>query len=315
MVDAQGYNRKPVYHTPRFPIPFKLDERALLHEATYHLKRAPIVGKWISRASNITGLFMTNNSPGAYVVAQAFFVSLPRLLYTFAKPFPEAEALYQFLNKRCGQKKGIIPKQRRPIKVPGGIVNPLYELSYLGEEQAIYQLPLEFWLHAQWWIFLIDRATEFEYNWVSLAYQYNRQLDTGAAYWNGGTSGQINLTADQQVVMHADDYQNCFNAPTGPTVFEGFGTSAGFTASLDQPYQYAIFKNGVQLHADPPPPKRTKGGPFITQDYYDYQGEPNVGAAVWSLRCLDPYIETPHGDITFTVGGNWYGKPGLVFDP
>lgn len=313
MTDAQGYHRKPRYNTPKFPYPFKVDERRLLKEATYLAKKAPAVGPWLSRAAHITGIVAIGNTPNPWLFVRAAWDVAPRLIYLWIKPFRLAEEANRFLGKSCGKKqKGLLKQFAKKVGVQTE-GNPLFDID--GPHQwAVFQVAGEFALKAGWYFMLADRISESVNSWVSLPYQWIGQDTPGDPYYLGQAGpGALDRTSGDQMVLNTLEAHNIILSATGFGVPAGFGVTASMQISCDQPYTFELWNNGVQLPGTTM--SRNKSGQYITQNMSMYEGEPVIFGSLFSILCHDDFNPPPHGTINMWGSGAWFGKQGLTFDP
>lgn len=135
----------------------------------------PVIGPTISNLGKVGQILAYGNLPSPQIWVYALWHALPRALYTFTKPFFYAWEFHARFDRNHGPLKGIakLLKEATPASPPRE-----------GWAWAMFEVPAEFALKAEWYLMIADRTAEFMLNWTSLAYLYSGQPipDSGFLY-------------------------------------------------------------------------------------------------------------------------------------
>lgn len=314
--DNHRFRPKPRYSTPKFPFPIKLDGSRLLHEFTYYGSRVPVAGKWISRGNHIYHAFATGGNPDPWLFVYAAWISVPRLLYAFAKPFIQAEVAYRFLNQHCGKKrKGILYDFAKRAAIDAES-----EAAFFPEAQVLgwtgFQVLGEFALKAEWYFFLADRATEFVNNTASLPFQWTGNFIQGDAWFAGDSGPGLFCTFDDRLIIDDKSGNKVDFITTGCQTHPGFGCSGGYSITDKNGAACCMRVNGINLPNSSGQRKKNTDGSWTTTFLDMYLGDPTVSGATWEIQFLNgerPDNTTAHAHMW--VSGSWVGRGGLDFDP
>lgn len=142
-----------------------------LHIRDSKLRKGPELGAWLSRTGHVVDMVAVGGLQNPQLWVEGFFYAVPRLIMLKTKPFIQAEEAYRFFSSRCGsKKKGIVSQFSRALGLQKYDAIPTPGLN--GTVRAIFETTIDFGLKAEWYFFIVDRVTEFAYNWTSLVYQW-----------------------------------------------------------------------------------------------------------------------------------------------
>jgi hypothetical protein len=196
------------------------------------IRSVPVIGPWLGRVGKVMDILATPCSPSPMIWVQAFFSALPRLLYTFDKPFLIAD---QFHGRRPGgrnKKKGTIGIIDESLPEIEDLDSPLWR----G-----FVILAEFILKAEWYLFIIDRTTEFLLNWTSLAYAYagcNEPYDRGQRFNADVPIQGIGLTGANYVETGTSQSWGGAPVPTFVVHFE-----AGYSGAIHAMGHFAPYED------------------------------------------------------------------------
>jgi hypothetical protein len=296
------------------------------HEATYVGSQLPRVGPWFVRADKVQRILATPCSTTPQLWVEAAFSAAPRLVYLKTKPFIQAEVAYRFFNNRCGKKKGrgIIRRFANALNIqdPDVVVNT----KITGVTRAVFTIAGDFALKAEWYLMIVDRVTEFAYNFVSLPYQWagcpvagEPHLDAGQNGYQFASGGSIFTGWD---TIDANEFfiaGGVLNVTRGTSVSVSYSISS-MPAPLNHEQAVTIQTQLMGSAEGALEPIQTStaqpdGSQFVAGGYL-YDGRPNPGSEYW-VACWQQTVgpEVAYTQGSFRAYGSHTGSVGLNFDP